>query len=175
MATDQTVYQFEGDTTAALGNFTWRSRKAMFPRQVKMCCGRVIFTEGDLADHQALVEARREAIKRNQAKIAAGLAGATGSIGGGYPIGTALLTATELETVPAAPSYSGDLSLQIKIYADGTLKKTVTIYESGVFKFDPGVRARSWHFELVGNVDLVEWAAIATTVRDLMRYADDEE
>jgi hypothetical protein len=176
MGTDNMIYEWEGDSTQALASFTFKTRKYIFPKRVKMSAFRVLFVHGDLDDHQVLIDARNDVIRRNLAKIAEGkVDAADGALGGGYGFCVYPIAGDCLEEVPDAPTYAGDLSLVVKIYADGTLKQTKTIYESGVCKIPGGFRARTWEAELVGNVESLQQFDMATSVRELMLEAVEEE
>ena len=173
MASLNYLMQWEGDSTQALDSFTWQSREVIFPKRVRLCCGRVIFETGDLDDYWDEVETRAKIIKRNAQKIAAMDVG-IGYQGGGWPVGSLPLAGIDLETVSAEPSYSGDLALTIYIYADGTQVASKSLYTTGIFKFDPGVKARQWSYKIVGNVDSVKRVDLASSVRELQLMAGRE-
>jgi len=161
-----TVYQFEGDQTQALTNMTWKSKLFISPKKVTINVARVIFDEGDLDDFWDLVNARAEQIRRNERLLAEGAVTGT-ELGGGLTFAEYVLAGDGLETVVAAPSYSGDLSLTFKLYADDTLKFTKTLYTSEIFKCSTGYRSREWYFQLEGNVDSVLRVDAATSIREL--------
>ena len=162
------VYEFEGDTTQALASFDFKSRMFRFPRRVRLAYGRVLFTKGDLADYWDLVEARNDVIARNLAKIAEGsIDGAGGRIGGGFWFSEEPIAADTLETVPAVPVYSGDLTLVLEVYKAGTLAATKTIYHDKPFRLGVSGKDTDWEYELVGNVDAVHQIDIASSIREM--------
>ena len=165
MATN-TVYQFEGDQTQALANMVWKSKLLITPKKVTFNYARVFFTPGDLDDFQALVDARAEQIKRNERLLSEGAVTLT-ELGGGFSFSEYVLGGDGLETVDSAPSYSGDLSLTFKIYADDTLKFTKTLYNTEIFRCSTGYRSRKWYFQIEGNVDNVIRFDIATSMKEL--------
>lgn len=48
--------------------------------------------------------------------------------------------------------FAGENSVSLKIYADGTLKQTVTVTTSNVFRLISGFRAKEWEFQLDGTI-----------------------
>jgi len=163
------VYEWEGDDTQALSSFTFKGRKEMFPKRVRFVYARVLFARGDLDDYYDLVAARNDVIKRNKAKIAEGsIDGVGGRIGGGFWFGETAVAGDDLETVPDEPTYSGDLSLSLKIYVDGTLENTISVYDEKPFRIGIQKKSTEWDFELVGNVDKVHKLDAASSMKELM-------
>ena len=168
MGNTNMVYEFEGDTTQALASFDFKSKMFRVPRRVRLAYARVLFTRGDLSDYWDLVKARNDVIARNLAKIAEGtIDGAGGRVGGGFWFGDAAVTADALETVPAVPVYSGDLSLVLKVYRGGSLAATKTIYSDEPFRIDVAGRSSEWEYELIGNVDAVHQIDLASSIREM--------
>lgn len=163
------IYEWEGDSSQALSNFTHKGRKELFPKRVRFVYARVLFVQGDLDDYWDLVEARNDVINRNKAKIAEGtIDGSGGRVGGGFWFGEESVTGDALEDVPDEPTYSGDLSLSLKIYVDGTLENTISVYDTKPFRIGVQKRSADWEFELVGNVDKVHRLDVASSMRELM-------
>ena len=163
------IYEWEGDSTQAYNPFIWKGADFVFPKKVRLCAGRIIFTNGDLQDYWDLVVARNELIERNRQRIAALALGLVGfdTGAGGYSTGDLPIGGDALEVVPAEPVYAGDLSLTIKIYGDGDLRVTKTIYTPQPFRFDAGDAARRWSYRLDGNVSEVQRVDLATSVEEL--------
>jgi len=157
------ILQFAADDSSPMGSGLWRSKIFRAPRKICPSVCRISFAEGDLADHQALIDARKEAIKRNQAKIAAGLATEPG---GGWTFAELCIGGDVLETVPDEPTYTGSLSLTFRLYGDGTLRHTETVYD-GLFRLTGRYRATEFYYEIEGNVDSVSMVEIATSMKEL--------
>ena len=138
MAYDNKVYQWEGDSTQAFDTMYWESPEVVTDGRIRMSCARVLFDVGDLEAFWNTLEAREELIRRNSAKLATGLLGTTGGDEGGYIFGQYPLAGDNLEAVPALPSYGGSLSLIFRLYADGVLKFTKTLYTNKIFKLAGG-------------------------------------
>lgn len=166
------VYRWEGDTTQPHDDgFTWKSKKMLLPVRTAFGAARVIASVGDRADYYALVVARQEAIRRNQARISAL------SIGGA--IGEDTLGSIDiavngdlLEAVTDVEAYSGVFELTLNWYVDGVLRFTKDVYASDVpFRLaakDAGktMRGRSFEMEITGNVE-VKRIDVAGTVDEL--------
>jgi len=168
MATQNSVYEWEGDQTQALSNGYWESKEIVTPGRPRFSCARVLFTEGDLATYWASVVARDEIIARNAAKLASGMLGTTGGAEGGFIFGDYPLAGDNLEEVPAAPVYGGALSLTFKLYGDGVLRVTKQLYTSRIFKLKGGYRAQKWKIVLTGNVEKVQRVDVATSVQEIV-------
>lgn len=169
MAVTNEIYEWEGDQTQGFGDFYWESREFVTPGRIRLSCARVVFDVGDLAAfYQTLVD-RQEIIDRNAAKIASGQLGTTGGIEGGYIHAQYPIAGDNLEAVPAEPTYSGDLSLQFLLYADGSLILTKQLYTTKVFKLPGGYRALKWKVVLTGNVAKIQRCDVATSVQEIMQ------
>jgi hypothetical protein len=168
MATNN-IYEWEGDDTQALSNFYWESKEIVTPGRVRMSCARIIFVPADLEPFYQTILDREEIIDANAAKLATGQIGTTGGIEGGYIHAAYPIAGDNLDAVPAEPVYGGDLSLEFKLYGDGFLKITKTLYTSRVFKLPGGYRALKWKIVLTGNVDKVQRCDVASSVQELMR------
>lgn len=169
MAYDNVVYQWEGDTSQPLDTMEWDSGEKVADGRVRLACARILFDVGDLeAFYQTIID-REELIERNSAKLASGLLGTTGGNEGGYIFGVYPLAGDNLETVPALPTYGGTLSLIFKLYADGILKFTKTIYNNRIFKLAGGYRGQKWIIRLEGNVDKVQRVDVASSVEEILR------
>lgn len=163
------IYEWEGSDTQPFGNNHWASKEIVTPGRVRMSCARVLFDVGDLEPFWQSVLDREEIIDSNAAKLATGQLGTTGGIEGGYIHGAYPIAGDNLDAVPAAPIYGGDLTIQFKLYADGVLKITKQLYTSRVFKLPGGYRGTKWKIVLTGNVDKVQRCDVATSVQELMK------
>jgi len=173
MANSNLIYEWEGDATQALNPFTFKCRKEMFPDRVRFIYARVLFEQGNLDDYYALVAARNDVIKRNLAKIAEGtIDGVGGRVGGGFWFGEVAVAGDELEDVPDEPVYAGDLSLSLKVYVDGTLENTISVYNQKPFRIGVPKRSTEWDFELVGNVDKVHQLDVVSSMAELTGTKD---
>jgi hypothetical protein len=169
MAYDNKVYEWEGDVSQSFASMVWDSPEIVTDGRVRMSCARVLFDVGDLKAFWDTVEAREEIIRRNSAKLATGLLGTTGGDEGGYVFGKYPIAGDNLETVPAAPTYGGVLSLAFKLYADGVLKFTKQLYTNRIFKLAGGYRGQKWIIRLEGNVDKIQRVDVATSVEEILR------
>ena len=169
MAYDNVVYQWQGDPTQAFKNLTWESPEIVTTGRVRMSCARVLFDVGDLEFFYRTVLDREEMIARNAVKLASGQLGTTGGAEGGYIFGVYPIAGDSLEEVPAAPTYGGSLSLTFKLYGDGVLKFTKSLYTNRIFKLAGGYRAQKWIIRLEGNVDKVQRVDVATSVEEILR------
>lgn len=169
MAYDNVVYEWEGDPTQPFGTMIWESPEVVMDGRIRLSCARVLFDTGDLQTFWDTIKAREELIARNAAKLATGLLGTTGGNEGGYIFGQYPIAGDNLETVPAAPSYGGTLSLIFKLYADGNLKFTKTLYTNKIFKLAGGYRGQKWIVRLEGNVDKVQRIDVASSVEEILR------
>ena len=148
-----TVYEWEGDATQPFStNYTWKGKRFLLPVLTTFSCARVIAEYGDRLDHYDLVIARLAAIARNNARISAGVIG--GAIGEDPVAEWLAVNGDTLETVPDAPTYSGDWAFTLYIYVGGELKFTKIVYSSVPFRLPDGFRGRDWEFEFKGNVTL---------------------
>lgn len=163
------IYEWEGDDTQPFGNNYWRSKEVVTPGRVRLSCARVLFTPGDLEPFYQTVLDREEIIDSNAAKLATGQLGTTGGIEGGYIHANYPIAGDNLEAVPAAPVYGGDLTIEFRLYADGVLKFTKTLYTSRVFKLPGGYRGTKWMIVLTGNVEKVQRCDVASSVQELMK------
>jgi hypothetical protein len=169
MAYDNIVYEWEGDTTQPLGTMEWDSSEKVANGKIRLSCARILFDVGDLEAFYQTILDREELIARNAAKLASGMLGTTGGNEGGYIFGVYPIAGDSLETVPALPTYGGTLSLIFKLYADGVLKFTKTIYNNRVFKLAGGYRGQKWIVRLEGNVDKVQQVDVASSVEEILR------
>ena len=128
---------------------------------------------GDRQDYYDSILEQNAVTARNNAKLASG--SLTGLIGD-HPIGESLsVNGDNLETVPTVAAYSGDFNLTIKIYADGVLKFTKTVYASAIpFRIPGGYRARSWEYQVEGNVR-VRRVDMASSMSELMQNQTNNE
>jgi len=167
MATANQIFEWEGDNSQALANMEYTFTR-FYQSKVRLSFARVIFTEGDLDDYQALVDARNDVIARNKAKIAEGsIDGAGGRVGGGFWFAEVPVAAADIETVPAVPVYAGDLALALYVYLNETLKSTLTVYNSKPFRLGVSERGTRWDFKLVGNIDKIHKFTAASSMREL--------
>lgn len=167
------VCQFEGDSTQRM-TFTRKCGEYLFDAKVKLCVGRVQFAMGDLDDYWDQVEARLETIDRNAQKIAAFDLGVGSYQSGAWIWESRPVAGDLLETVPSAPTYSGDLSLTLSVYAENSggtmaLTNTITVDHNQIFKFNPGIMSRKWQYELSGNVEKVIRVDLASSVDEIKR------
>ena len=161
------VYEWEGDTTQTIGDSTWKSKKLIFPKQVTFNAARIIFSGDDFSGYNDLVAERDAIIKRNIAKVAEGAFDmGAGAEGGGFGFGDYLIGGDALEEVPDLSSYTGLLSVTFKVYADGDLKFTKSVYDTKPFRLSTGYRSKVWEFQLEGNVTF-ERVDIATAMSEL--------
>lgn len=146
------IYQWEGDSTQPYpNNFTWTSGIILLPYRKAFSCARVLAVTGDRQDYYDDVEAQRQVIARNNAKISLGIMG--GSIGEEEIGANIEINGDNLETVPTVADYSGDFNLIVKIYGDGTLLFTKNVYSNNKpFRIPGGIRAREWYVSITGNV-----------------------
>jgi hypothetical protein len=159
------VYTFEGDTTQAYGVGTWKSRVYLFEKRVSFSFGRVIFEDStDFSDYQALVDTRNDTIERNLNRLSEM---AAGDVPEGFAFADILIGGDGFEEAPAEPTYSGDDSLTIKIYAGGTLVHTQTAYNDRPFRIATGYRAKKWEVQIETNMT-VKLVELATSVRELI-------
>lgn len=167
MARYNYVYEWEGDDTQPFErDFRWKSKTFMLPVSTNFSCARVIAETGDRQDYYDAVAARDEIIKANNAALSAGDIG--GLIGNDL-IGVSLdINGDGLADVPTVGSYSGDFSLSVNFYADGTLKFTKDVYATDLpFRIGGGAyRGRTWEFEIEGNVTVRRFD-MAQDVREL--------
>jgi len=157
------VFEWEGDTTQPMGNFTWKSKKFMLPSQMSFNSARVKFTSSDRSAYWDLVEAYNVALIRNRTLISNLSPGGTLGeelIGEGIAVG-----ADDLDDAPTLAAYTGDDELQVKVYMDGTLSETKEVYHEKPFRIT-GKRGRTIEVEIVGNVTVAE-VAVATSVAEL--------
>ena len=169
MAYDNIVYEWEGDTTQPFGTMYWESPEIVTDGRIRLSCARVLFDVGDLEAFYQTVLDRDELIARNAAKLASGQIGTIGGAEGGYIFGKYSIAGDGLEEVPAAPVYGGTLSLIFKLYGDGVLKFTKTLYNNRIFKLGGGYRAQKWIVSLTGNVDKIQRVDVATSVEEILR------
>ena len=160
------IMEWEGDETQNFAGFAWESKDFIEPKRFRLCCGRVEFTPGDLADYWALVVAYQETLHANTEKIAAY---DLGSIvpQGGFDLGVYGPADDDLEPLDEPPEYAGDLSLQLKVYSDDVLRKTIDLYHTGIFKFDGGDARHKWKYRIEGNVDRVKSVYLASTATEI--------
>jgi hypothetical protein len=169
MAYINEIYEWEGDTTQAKGDVTWHTRDELEDGRVVFTVARIYFDDSDFEAYQALLDLRADIIARNIDKISTGAVdgGGEGYEWDGFPFG-----GDYLEEVPASPVYSGDKSLTLKTYADGTLKSTSTIYNQKPFKITSGYRGKRWSWRIDGNVDILRQLDVASTARELLENGD---
>jgi len=154
MAQYNFIYEWEGDDTQPFRNsFTWKSGKFLLPVITNFSCARVIGELADRADYYATLQARSDAIQRNNARLASGSIKA--AIGETYIGENIPINGDNLETVPTVGSYSGNYELSVRFYCDGVLKFTKDVYASDIpFRVEGGVRKRTWEVEFIGNVQV---------------------
>jgi hypothetical protein len=169
MAFNNVVYEWQGDDTQAFGNMEWESPEIIANGRIRLSCARILFDVGDLQAFYDTVRARDEIIARNAAKLASGQLGTTGGNEGGYIFGQYPIAGDNLEDVPAAPTYGGDLELTFKLYGDGQLKFTKSVYTNAIFKLAGGYRAQKWIIRLEGNVDKVQRVDVASSVEEILK------
>lgn len=170
MATNNNVFEWEGDNTQALASFSIKTRKEILKGRERIAYGRILFETGDFDAYWALVKERDDIIARNKAKISQGnVDGAGGAVGGGYWFGVVPIAGDDLETVPAVPSYTGDLVLSLLIYMGGTLINTIAIYHEKPFRLGTaGKRNITFEAKLVGNVEKVHQMDFGASVKEIM-------
>ena len=158
------VFRWEGDTTQALKNYTWKSKQFIVPKNITLTCGRIVFESADRTAYFAELAAYNKALEVNRAIISAH---AGGGLLGEMMVGEDVaLGADELVTVLASPTYTGDDSLQILIYANGTLKETKEIYSMKPFRLRGAYRGVKIEYAIVGNVKVQE-VALASSMDEL--------
>ena len=170
MATNNIVYEWEGDNTQALSSFTVKTRKEILKGRERIAYGRILFETGDFDAYWALVNTRNDIIARNKAKLSGGgVDGAGGAVGGGYWFGEVPVAGDELETVPTVPVYTGDLTLSLEIYMGGTLVNTISIYHQKPFRLGTaGQRNITFEAQLIGNVAKVHQMDFGASIREVM-------
>jgi hypothetical protein len=157
------VYEWEGDTTQPLGNFTWKSKKFMLPSQIAFNAARLKFTSTEREAYWDLVESYNAAIARNRAVIS--------NLAPGGTLGEELIgedievAGDDLDDAPTVPTYTGEDGLQLKVYMNGTLVETKEVYSQKPFKIT-GKRGRTIEVEIIGNVTVAE-VGVATSVAEL--------
>ena len=62
-----------------------------------------------------------------------------------------------------------NLKISDRLYADGVLKFTKTLYTNKIFKLAGGYRGQKWIASLTGNVAKVQRVDIATSVEEILR------
>lgn len=155
------IYEFEGDATLSRGNFTWKGKAFIWPKKARPVYGFVDFDDIDFTAYLALVATRNDIIGRNNQKLAEGVVDP--ALVGGSP-----LAGDGLETVPSVPAYTGDQTLTVKVYGDGTLISTVTVYDTDPFRLGTaGVRAKKWEFEIIGNVPNLRAMIASSSMREM--------
>ncbi len=170
MATNNNVFEWEGDSSQALSSFTVKTRKEILKGRERIAYGRILFETGDFDAYQILVDDRNDVIARNKAKIAQGnVDGAGGAVGGGYWFGEVPIAGDNLETVPTLPTYTGDLALSLLIYMGGTLINTISIYHEKPFRLGTaGQRNITFEAKLTGNVTKVHQMDFGASVDEIM-------
>jgi hypothetical protein len=169
MAFDNKVYEWEGDDTQAFKDLYWESPEIVMDGRIRLSVARILFNVGDLAAFWQTIADRDELIQRNSIKLATGLLGTIGGNEGGYIFGEFPIAGDNLETVPAEPTYGGELSLVFKLYADGVLKFTKQLYTNAIFKMKGGYRGQKWIISLEGNVEKVQRVDVATSVEEILK------
>ncbi|MCP4569094.1 MAG: hypothetical protein GY841_16085 [FCB group bacterium] len=162
------IYEWEGDSDSKFANAVWESGKFIGNSRSTIAVGQVTFVEGDFAAHQTLLDTRNDTLARNRDKISSGLVDdCGGALGGGFCFATFAIAGDILEVVPDEPTYSGSQSLSLKLYGDGELKDTVTVYNEKPFRFETGYRAKTWEIQIESNVEIKK-VDVASTMRELM-------
>jgi hypothetical protein len=165
------VYEWQGDGTQPYpNNYTWKSRKWIFPYKVTFTHARIIAETQDRQDYYDSVIARNEILRRNRAKISGLLMG--GSISED-PIGQLAINGDALEDVPTVADYAGDYALTVKFYTWNedaqamALHFTKEVYaHDTVFPIEEGYRGRMFEVEIIGNC-IIERFDMASTVEEL--------
>jgi len=164
--TDRDVYKWEGDETQAYSNFVWESRDHLMPKKIRLAAGKIEFVEGDLDDFYATYAAWLQTRANNTAKIAAYSLGSITPVGG-FDLGVYGPADDDLEALGAEPTYEGDLELTLKIYSDGVLRVTKSIYSNEIFRFNAGDKKNNWKYRLEGNVNRVKSVLLASTAWEI--------
>ena len=162
------VYEWEGDQTQALRNFTWRSKQFVFDNRPSHLYAVILFDQGDLEDYFAAVEAWYDVIRQNRLiLLTQGIFQDGLPDGSGFPIGTQPITGTTLINPGPFPQYAGDLELTFRAYVDEVLQFTKTILNQRPFRVGTRKRGRRWSFELEGNVDRVLRMDVASSMQEI--------
>lgn len=152
MAKYNYIYEWEGDNTQPFRkNYTWKSKKFLLPVVTNFSACRIIAESTDRAEYYDSLQARADAIARNNARLSAGtVLGAIGETSIGYSIP---VNGDNLETVPTVGAYSGNFSLTLRIYADSVLKFTKDVYAKDIpFRITGNFRRRTWEVEIESNI-----------------------
>jgi len=161
------IYEWEGDPTQAFANLVWKSRQYNHQVRLRYGYGRIYFTEGDFDEYVALVNEYNDIIKRNLDLLGYGKIIHDSGPWVGFQLGTLPVTGTYLEDVPQVPSYAGDKELTLRVYRNGALIFTKSIYSEKPFRIEPNKRGRMWEFEIEGNVERIEAADFASSMDEL--------
>ena len=167
MGFTNSIWQWEGDETQALGNMLWKSKEFLYPKKLRFAAARVIFITGDLDEYQALLDERARIIARNLEKLATAAIGTIGGTEGGYLHALYPIAGDNLEEVPAEPTYAGELGLIFRLYTNDVLRHTKTLYTTEIFKLPGGYRGRRHYFTLEGNVERIKRIDLATSIWEL--------
>lgn len=170
MGTNNMVYEWEGDSSQALGSFTVKTRVELLKGRERIAYGRIIFKTGDFDAYWALVKTRNDVIARNKAKISQGaIDGAGGATGGGYWFGEVPIAGSALETVPDEPVYAGDQAFSLEIYMGSALVNTIEVYHQKPFRLGTsGQRNITFEAKLIGNVAEVHQIDFGASVKEVM-------
>lgn len=163
------IYEWEGDTTQAFGNFIWRSKRFLWDSRPSKLYAVILFDQGDLADFEQALRDYQAIITANQLLIASGtiFPGPQLPSGSGFQIGNRGVTGTLLQNPGSLPIYSGDLTLTLRVYVDGVLRFTKTVISQLPFRIPTRRRGRAWEFELEGNVDRVRRMDFAASMEEI--------
>ena len=157
------VYQWEGDLTQPKGNFTWKSKKFLLPANAAFPAARMKFTSPDRTAYWALLDAYNVGLAHNRALISAMAVG--GTLGETMPGEDISVGGDDLEALPSLPNYTGDETLQLKVYMNDTLIETKEVYHEKPFKIT-AKRGRTIEVEVIGNVTVAE-VGVASSVAEL--------
>ena len=172
MAYINELYEWGGDTTQPYPtNYTWKSKKWLFPFKMSLGAARIIAEYEDRDDYWDELHARNQAIRRNNARISAGVL--LGLIGD-EELGDRELNGDILEDVPTVGDFSGDYNCTFKLYADGVLKLTKEVYVNKPFRLGDGFRGRSWAFQVEGNI-IIKRIDLGGSIADIKALDTQEE
>lgn len=163
------IYEWEGDTTQGFDQFQWGCRQMKMSTRRRLAFGQVLFEEGDLDDYQAELDAYNDTLNNNKQIISSGLLVFESGPQEGFPVGIVPIAGTQLADAGTEPTYSGDKSLTLYVYRNGTLVATKSIYNERPFRTGVGksTQGNEWKFVIKGNVDRVKRVCLAPSVDEL--------
>lgn len=162
------IFQWEGDTTQALRNFIWRSKQFVFDNRPSHLYGVILFDQGDLADYNQAVADWEDAVRKNRLILQArGVFPDSLPDGSGFGLGVRPITGTTLVDPGPFPTYTGDLTLTLRVYVNEILSFTKTIINQKPFRIGTRKRGRRWSFEIEGNVNRIKRMDFASSMDEI--------